>query len=131
MVSEATVKIKNMASHRPHNFQKANIECAKKWNAELYEGRNNWNPREVELWRQGHNYTWHERSDRMTMDLVQRDIHNECKHYGDIMCRAVIDKSYLHQKVKVLDIDGKTHYGTVTKSSCLPLDKTGSKTKHL
>ncbi len=90
-VSEATVKIDNMTSERygpSNNFDQANHKCAEKWNAELKDGRNDWTAREVENWRKENHYTWHERLDRKTMDLVQSDIHSECKHYGGVAeCR--------------------------------------------
>ena len=46
------------------------------------EGRTDWTPRDVKQWRQDNKYSWHERIDRKTMDLVPRAIHDECKHFG-------------------------------------------------
>lgn len=82
--SEATIKINNMTSDRPNNFRQADMVCAEKWNAELRDGRNDWTARDIKGWRQENRYSWHERIDMKTMDLVQRDIHEECKHYGGV-----------------------------------------------
>ena len=86
-VSEATVEIDNMTSERyglGNNFDQANQKCAEKWNKEAKDGKTDWTPRDVENWRIENRYTWHERLDRKTMDLVQRDVHEECKHYGGV-----------------------------------------------
>lgn len=82
--SEATVEIDNMTSYRANNFRQANIACAEKWNIEMKNGRNDWTPQYVDTWRQENHYSWHERIDMKTMDLVPRDIHEECKHYGGV-----------------------------------------------
>jgi len=86
-VSEATVKIDDMTSERygeGKNFDQANHMCAKQWNNEAKDGKNDWEARDVEKWRTHNHYTWHERLDRKTMDLVQGDIHRECKHFGGV-----------------------------------------------
>lgn len=83
-VSEATVQIDKMTSSRPDNFRKADIECAKQWNEQNKDARSDWTARDVKDWRQENIYSWHERLDMKTMDLVQRDIHEECKHYGGV-----------------------------------------------
>ena len=81
-VSEATVKIDNMTSLCSDNFKQADEVCAKKWNEQGRDGRTDWTPRDVEAWRKENRYSWHERLDMKTMNLVQRDIHEECKHFG-------------------------------------------------
>lgn len=87
-VSEATVEIDDMTSSRPYNFKQADEVCAKQWNETQREGRTDWTAREVEAWRKENRYSWHERLDMKTMDLAQRDIHEECKHYGGVAeCR--------------------------------------------
>ena len=86
-VSEATVQIDNMTSERRgpgKNFDQANHKCAEQWNSEAKDGKTNWTARDVENWRIENRYSWHERLDRKTMDLVQRDVHEECKHYGGV-----------------------------------------------
>ena len=86
-VSEATVKIDNMTSERygpGKNFNQANQKCAEQWNKEARDGKIDWKARDVENWRLENCYTWHERLDRKTMDLVQRDVHEECKHFGGV-----------------------------------------------
>ncbi len=87
-VSEATVQIDDMTASRPHNFARANEACAKLWNEQSKDGRTDWSAREVDNWRQENNYSWHERLDMKTMDLVQRGVHEECKHFGGVSeCR--------------------------------------------
>ena len=44
----------------------------------------NCSKQEIKEWREGNQYTWHERSDCRTMDLVPRDIHNWLPHSGGI-----------------------------------------------
>lgn len=83
-VSESTVKIDDMTSNRNLNFKQADVKCAEKWNAESRDGRTDWTGRDVSDWRSENRYSWHERVDRATMDLVQRDIHEECKHFGGV-----------------------------------------------
>lgn len=82
--SEATVKIENMSSNRASNFRQADTACAEKWNAEAKDDRTDWTSRDVKEWRQDNTYSWHERIDMKTMDLVPREIHEECKHYGGV-----------------------------------------------
>lgn len=83
-VSEATVEISDMTSSRPHNFMQANEACAEQWNKIAKDNRTDWTASEVADWRAENRYSWHERLDRKTMDLVQRDIHEECKHFGGV-----------------------------------------------
>ena len=73
-----------MTSSRPDNFRKADEECAKQWNEQSKDGRTDWTARDIKEWRQDNKYSWHERLDMKTMDLVQRDVHEECKHYGGV-----------------------------------------------
>ena len=82
--SESLVKIDNMTSDRPSNFRQADEMCSKQWNVEKRDGRTDWSPRDVKEWRSENRYSWHERIDRKTMDLVQRDVHEECRHFGGV-----------------------------------------------
>jgi hypothetical protein len=82
--SESQVKIDNMTSDRPSNFRQADEMCSKQWNLEKRDGRTDWSPRDVKEWRSENRYSWHERIDRKTMDLVQRDVHEECRHFGGV-----------------------------------------------
>ena len=67
------------------NFEKADTECAKQWNALLRDGRNDWTARDVYNWRKDNNYSWHECSDTRTCQLVPQDIHDVCLHPGGVM----------------------------------------------
>lgn len=84
-VSEATVEIDDMTSYRYNNFRQADEKCAEQWNQAMRDGRTDWTARKVEKWREENRYSWHERLDMKTMDLVQRDVHEECKHYGGVV----------------------------------------------
>ena len=81
-VSEATVTIDNMTSKIYDNYRQADIKCADQWNLEAKDGRTDWKPQDIRAWREKNHYSWHERSDRKTMDLAQGDVHGECKHFG-------------------------------------------------
>lgn len=83
-VSVVTVEIGNMTSKREKNFKAADEKYAAIWNKEARDGRTDWTGHDVKDWRKQNRYSWHERLDRKTMDLVQRDVHNECQHYGGV-----------------------------------------------
>lgn len=83
-VSEITVEISDMTSIRPNNFKQASEICAEQWNGIAKDNRTDWTASKVDEWRAENRYSWHERLDRKTMDLVQRDIHEECKHFGGV-----------------------------------------------
>ncbi len=91
-VAKETVEIDNMTSIRRgagRNFEQADSACAKAWNEKAMDGRTDWTARDVERWREKHKYSWHERSDMKTMDLVPSDVHDACKHYGGCSeCKA-------------------------------------------
>lgn len=93
--SEATVEIDNMTENRfdyseadgtskQGNFTQADVKCAEKWNAEARDGRSDWTARDVNTWRGENHYSWHERCDTKTMDLVPYEIHSQCKHLGGV-----------------------------------------------
>ena len=92
-IAKETVEIDDMSSIRRgpgKNFEQADTKCAELWNKNGFEGRTDWTPRDVETWRKEYNYSWHERSDMKTMDLVPREVHLECKHFGGCSeCKAV------------------------------------------
>lgn len=66
------------------NFEKADTECAKKWNSELKDGRNDWKPRDVAYYRETHKMSWHECPDQKTCQLVSQDIHGYFGHSGGV-----------------------------------------------
>ncbi len=83
-ISEATVKIENMTEYRDSNFAQADIKCAEKWNNEAKDNHTDWTASEVRDWRKENNFSWHERCDTETMDLVPREVHSVCKHLGGV-----------------------------------------------
>lgn len=82
-VAKETVRIQ-MTEDRHNNFAQCDMKCAEKWNQEGHDGRTNWTPRQVESWRKSNNYSWHERVDMSTCDLVDRTIHNFFGHSGGV-----------------------------------------------
>ncbi len=76
------------------NFEKADTECAKKWNAEGKDGRSDWTARDVADYRRDHNMTWHECTDRKTCQMISRDIHDYFGHSGGVCeCKKIAGKS--------------------------------------
>lgn len=83
-ISKGTVKIENFSDCRygiGGNFDQADEKLAEERNC---------SKQEIKEWRKDNQYTWHERSDCQTMDLVPRDIHNGLPHSGGI---SVIKKT--------------------------------------
>lgn len=77
------------------NFEKADTECAKKWNAEGKDGITDWTARNVADYRRNHNMTWHECTDRKTCQMISRDIHDYFGHSGGVCeCKKIAGKSY-------------------------------------
>jgi hypothetical protein len=74
-IAKDTVEITDFSESRDRNFKQADIEEAKKTGS---------TPQEVKAWRAENNYTWHERGDCKTMDLVPSEVHNNIPHSGGI-----------------------------------------------
>ena len=86
-VAEATVEIDNMTERRlgrDGNFEQCDTKLSEVWNKENHEGRDDWTPRDVSDWRHENNYSWHERNDMRTCDLVPTKIHESCTHLGGV-----------------------------------------------
>ncbi len=81
-VAHENVNIDNMTDDRYKNFKKADECCAKKWNVIHKDGKDNWSARDVKEYREEHKLTWHEHQNLKTCQLVDRDIHDICKHAG-------------------------------------------------
>lgn len=81
-VSEEIFQIPHMTSDRATNYAQADKMCAEKWNKEAKDNRTDWSAAKVAGWRSENKYSWHECSDRKTVDLVPREIHDQCKHFG-------------------------------------------------
>jgi len=79
--SETDVKI-DMTSDRDTNFRNADKECAKKWNAEGKDGKTDWTSRDVENYRKDNYMSWHEKEDKTTCQMIDRDIHGYFGHAG-------------------------------------------------
>lgn len=91
-VSEGTVKIDHMCDRRRGrggNFEQADTRLAETFNKQQRDGKTNWTPREIEAWRKGNRFIWHERADMKTMDLVPEAIHKTFTHSGGVAeCKA-------------------------------------------
>lgn len=105
--AEATVEIDNMTEHRSDyidadgnyqsgNFSQSDAKCAEQWNDIKRGGRSDWTAEEVRDWRRENRYSWHERCDMHTMDLVSYDIHSFFGHYGGCAECRVRDASNIN-----------------------------------
>lgn len=83
-VSEATVEIDNMTENRAENFKQCDEKCAEQWNKEARDGRTDWTARDVAQWRKENGYSWHERNDMKTCDLVPTKINDYFGHLGGV-----------------------------------------------
>lgn len=94
-IAEAKVIIQGMSQHRHSligengertvgNYEKADIECAKAWNLEQRDGKDDWTHQDVKNWREANGYTWHEHNDMKTCSLVPTEVHDVCRHLGGV-----------------------------------------------
>ncbi|MEE0309481.1 MAG: HNH endonuclease [Slackia isoflavoniconvertens] len=94
-ISEAKVTIQGMSQHRLSqmgengerivgNYEKADTECAKAWNLEQRDGKDDWTHQDVKKWREANEYTWHEHNDMKTCSLVPTEVHKVCSHLGGV-----------------------------------------------
>lgn len=74
-VMEGSVKIEPYTSVRTDNFDLADKALAEQ------KGKN---PEEIATWRKENKYTWHEKKDMQTMELVPSIVHNNMHHSGGI-----------------------------------------------
>lgn len=86
--SACSVKIDNMTDSRSSNFLQCDVSCAQKWNDCKFDGRNDWTARDVKNWRKSNGYSWHERNDMTTCDLVPTKVNDCFGHLGGVSeCR--------------------------------------------
>lgn len=74
-VAKEEVKIDDFSDNRAANFDQADEALAKKLGCE---------PEDVAQWRKDHKYTWHEKSDCKTMQLVPTEVHGNVPHSGGV-----------------------------------------------
>lgn len=88
--SESTVEIENMTDNRSgppvegSNFQQCDQKCAEQWNAQARDGRTDWTARDVANWRRENGYSWHERNDMKTCDLIPTKVNAYFGHLGGV-----------------------------------------------
>lgn len=83
----ATVEIDNMTELRRGpggNFEQCDAKCAEQWNKEAKDGKTDWTARDVANWRKENGYSWHERNDMKTCDLVPTKINDYFGHLGGV-----------------------------------------------
>ena len=73
-----------MTENRAKNFRQCDENCAKEWNDEFKNGKSDWTPRDVAKWREENTYSWHERNDMKTCDLVPTKINAYFGHLGGV-----------------------------------------------
>lgn len=83
-VSESTVEIDNMTENRAENFKQCDEKCAEQWNKEARDGRTDWTARDVAQWRKENGYSWHERNDMKTCDLIPTRVNDYFGHLGGV-----------------------------------------------
>lgn len=79
--------IDNMSENRygkGGNFEQCDQKCADQWNKEGRDGKNDWTARDVANWRKENGYTWHERNDMKTCDLIPTKINDYFGHLGGV-----------------------------------------------
>ena len=74
-VVKGEVQIENFSEKRPKNYSQADIQLAKEKGG---------TPQEIKKWRIENKYTWHERKDCKTMQLVPIEVHGNIEHKGGI-----------------------------------------------
>ena len=74
-VAEAEVEIDDFTDDRAANFEQADEALAEKWDCA---------PEDVAKWRKENKYTWHEKSDCKTMQLVPTEVHGNVPHSGGV-----------------------------------------------
>lgn len=84
VVAESTVEIDKMTKMRPDNFKQCDAKCAEQWNKQACNGKTDWSARDISDWRKENGYTWHERNDMKTCDLVPTKVHECCGHLGGV-----------------------------------------------
>ena len=88
--AESTVEIDNMTDNRSgppvegSNFQQCDQKCAEQWNAQARDGRTDWTARDVANWRRENGYSWHERNDMKTCDLIPTKVNAYFGHLGGV-----------------------------------------------
>ena len=85
--SACTVEIDNMSEKRygkDGNFAQCDAKCAEQWNKEGKDGKTDWTARDVEKWREANGYSWHERNDMKTCDLVPTEVNDYFGHLGGV-----------------------------------------------
>lgn len=88
--SESTVEISNMTNNRNgppaegSNFQQCDQKCAEQWNNQYRDGTCDWTARDVADWRRENGYSWHERNDMKTCDLIPTKVNAYFGHLGGV-----------------------------------------------
>ncbi len=80
---KAQVKISKMTNDRYSNFEQADTVLAEYWSRIKYNG-SSWTAREVSIYRNNNNLTWHEMSNMETMQLVPREVNQRFSHSGGV-----------------------------------------------
>ena len=99
--AEAEVRIHSMTQYRRTedaqlagkdligNFEQADEALARIWTRTRHNGQT-WTADAVKAYRTEHKLSWHEMSNMESMQLVPREIHSKCLHYGGVAeCKAM------------------------------------------
>ncbi|MDC7278051.1 HNH endonuclease [Butyrivibrio fibrisolvens] len=93
--SEGTVEIDKMTDVRTDNkganFEQCDAKCADLWNQQARDGKTDWTADDVKAWRRENHYSWHERNDMKTCDLVPTKINDYFGHLGGVgECKKIL-----------------------------------------
>ena len=66
------------------NFEQCDEKCAEQWNKEGKDGKTDWTARDVQKWREENSYSWHERNDMKTCDLIPTEVNDYFGHLGGV-----------------------------------------------
>lgn len=83
-VSKSTVKIDDMSDDRASNFKQCDEKCVDQWNQDKFGGKDDWTARDIANWRNDNKYSWHERNDMETCDLVPTEVNSYFGHLGGV-----------------------------------------------
>jgi hypothetical protein len=82
--SYVTICLQHMSTNRQINFAQCDKQCADIWNTQAHINCTNWTGSKIKKYRKENSLTWHERNDRVTCDLVPRQLNSFFSHLGGI-----------------------------------------------
>ena len=116
-VAKADVQVDEIGPERDENFAKAD-EALEQWTQEQKD-RHEWSAEGVRNYRKENHLTWHECSDRTTMQLVPAEVHSNVPHSGGVSAaKAVLGNPLVTESTSMAAVasDGTTHSNNANKA---------------